>query len=347
LQNKQAMRMNIIHQLYDEQFIAGYLKKRILPLYPDFKRIKKIQTHGIKNNIWERTYHVVVGYETWFETRAGKTKRLQLYCSAHSNEQRKNVYDALKFLWSRSFSRGNLTIPHPLFYSQRFKGIFYRGIKGNNLYHYIREKDIGEVQKITRLAALWFAKLHKLDTRGARNFNRKNSLIETTVPGAKHWLRSIAEREPQFYDEAKQIFEHLNAAEKKFLRSTPRRWLIHGDAHPENVVKISEKKIGVIDFTDMCLGDFARDIGSFLQQLDYMMRRHIPKKILVTEMKKLFLETYLAARNLTLDEDLKGRIQTYYHWTALRTVIFFLVKEHPEPERAQELIDDIKKDREM
>jgi Ser/Thr protein kinase RdoA (MazF antagonist) len=194
------------------------------------------------------------------------------------------------------------------------------------------------------LSALWFAKLHKLSPSGARNFNRKNSLIETTVPGAKHWLHSIAERQPEFYNEVKAVFEHLNLAEKKFFRSTPRRWLIHGDAHPENVVKISEKKIGVIDFTDLCLADFARDVGSFLQQLDYMMRRHVPDKMAIMETKKLFLETYLAARKIPLDADLQQRIQTYYHWTALRTTIFFLVKEHPEPERARELIDDIQKD---
>ena len=339
--------MNIIHQLYDQQFVIRYLKKRVLPLYPDFKSIKKIKICGVKNNIWESTYHVVVSYETYFETRSGKTKLLHLYCSAHSNEQRKNVYDALKFLWSKNFSRGNLTIPHPLFYSQRFKGIFYRGIKGNNLYHYIRKNNLTEVRKITELAARWFAKLHRLDTAGARNFNKKNSLIETTVPGAKHWLHSIGKRQPEFYGTVKAIFNHLNASEKKFLRATDRRWLIHGDAHPENIVKVSEKKIGVIDFTDLCLSDFARDLGSFLQQLDYMMRRHISDAKDIAATKKLFLDTYLTARSLTLDESLKSRIKTYYNWTALRTTIFFLVKERPEPDRARGLVTEMQKDLEI
>jgi len=335
--------MNIIHQLYDEKFILQYLKKRVLASYPDFVRIKKINIHGVKNYIWESTYHVVVSYETWFVDQAGNTKRLQLYCSAHSDEQRKNVYDALKFLWSRNFSRGNLTIPHPLFYSQRFKGVFYRGIKGNNLYHYIKEKNIDEVNKITVLAAKWLVKLHRLDTKGARNFNKKNSLIETTVPGAKHWLESIRQKQPDFYEIARDIFNIINKEEKQFLKMHQQRWLIHGDAHPENIIKISEKKIGVIDFTDMCLADFARDLGSFLQQIEYMMYRNSFAEQEKIKTKKIFLDAYLTARGLTMTDDLAQRIQTYYNWATMRTVILFLVKEHPEPERAQFLLNQLKK----
>lgn len=335
--------MNIIHQLYDEQFILPYLKKRILPIYPDFKSIKKINIHGIKNYIWENTYHVVVSYETWFVDYKDNIKKLPLYCSAHSDEQRKNVYDALKFLWSKNFSRGNLTIPHPLFYSQRFKGIFYRGIKGNNLYYYIKTNNIEEINKITTMAAKWLAKLHKIDIKGARNFNKKNSLIETTVPGSKHWLESIKYKQPQFYEIMRDIFTILNTEEKSFLNKHIKRWLIHGDAHPENIIKISEKKIGVIDFTDMCLADFARDLGSFLQQIEYMMNRHAFDAKDIAKSKKIFLDTYMQTRSLTMNEGLEHRIQTYYNWTAMRTALFFLIKEHAEPERAQFLIDQMKK----
>jgi len=334
--------MNIINQLYDQKFILDYFNKKILPCYPDFKSIKKIKINGIKNNVWIHTYHVVIEYNITFATKDGKAKKLQIFCSAHSNEQRKNVYDALKFLWSKGFNRGNLTIPHPLFYSQRFRGIFYRGVKGENLYYFIRNKNKVETEKIIILTAKWLAKLHKLNIAGAKNFNKNNSLVETTIPGAKHWLNSIKERQIQYYDDIKAIFEKINATEKEFLKSTKQRWLIHGDLHPENVIKMSEKKIGVIDFTDMCLADFTRDIGSFLQQLEFMSSRHIEDKSLIAEFKKLFLETYLDAAGLKLSDGLEKRIKNYYNWTALRTVIFFLVKEHTETERAEELIELLK-----
>ena len=335
--------MNTIKQLYDEKFVMQYFKKKLLPLYPEFSKIKKIKINGIKNHIWENTYHVVVEYDTFFITADEKIKKLNVYCSAHTNEQRRNVYDALKFLWSKGFNKGNLTIPHPLFYSQRFKGIFYRGCKGNNLYHYIQHEKVEEAKRITVLSAKWFAKLHKLKTDGARNFNKKNSLMETTIPGAKHWLNSINERHPEFHDTVKNMFDIMNQAEKTFLRSTKKRWLIHGDAHPENIIKMSANKIGAIDFTDMCLADFTRDIGGFLQQLEYMAKRHFKNKSDVIEIKKLFLQEYLKAAKLELTDELEQRIKNYYNWAALRTVIFFLIKEYPEPDRAQELLEMLKK----
>ncbi len=334
--------MNVIKQLYDEQFVLKYFKKKVLPQYPDFESIKQINIHGIKNFIWEKTYHVVVAYETFFINKNGEEERLEFFCSAHSSEQRKNVYDALKFLWSKGFNKGNLTIPRPLFYSQRFKGIFYQGITGNNVYHYIRNQEIKEVKSLIKLSAQWLAKLHDLNTEGARNFNKKNSLMETTVPGSKHWLNSIQERQTKYYKIVKQIFDILNKEEKTFLRSTKQRWLTHGDAHPENVIKITDEKIGVIDFTDLCLADFARDLGSFLQQIEYMSIRHWKNVKDIESVKKLFLTEYAKTRNIDLDKNLRQRIQSYYNWTALRTVIFFLIKEHPEPERAEELINQIK-----
>jgi len=335
--------MNKIQQLYDETFVIKYLKNRVLSAYPDFVDIKKIKIHGIKNYIWESTYHVVVEYDTFFITRTGRVKTLNIYCSAHAREQRKNVYDALKFLWARGFNKGNLTIPHPLFYSQRFKGIFYRGCGGNNLYHYIRHEKIDEVKRIIVLSAKWLAKLHKLKIDGAKNFNKKNSLVETIIPGSKHWLNNIKERHNEYYEIVKKIFDIINNQEKKFLRSTKKRWLIHGDYHPENVIKMSTHKIGVIDFTDMCLADFARDVGGFLQQLEYMSGRNFNNKFNIEELKKLFLDTYLKESKLKLDDELEKRIQNYYNWAALRTVMFFLIKEHAEPQRAEELINVIKK----
>ncbi|MDP3900633.1 MAG: aminoglycoside phosphotransferase family protein [bacterium] len=336
--------MNIIHKLYDEEFIKKFFDEKILPLYPCFKSIKKINIHGIKNHIWEVTYHVVIGYDTFFVDEKGETTRLQIYCSAHSEEERKNVFEALSFLWSKGFAHDQLTIPHALCYSEEFKGIFYRGIKGKNFYRYIKNEEINEIKILAKLSAQWFAKLHSLDTAGAKNFSVANSRIETIVPGAKHWLDSIRYKQPEYFTLVRNIFNIINDAEKKFLDSTDQRWLIHGDAHPENVIKISDTQLGVIDFTDMCLADFARDLGAFSQQVEYMAVRHIKNKKIINSLKKIFIDEYIKAANIKLDNEVKKRIKNYYNWAALRTVVFFLVKQHPEPLRAEELLNQLKKE---
>lgn len=336
--------MNKILNLFDEQIVAKIIKERVLPQYPDFSGIKKIEIHPYKKYIWESTYHVVLEYKVAFIAKDKKIKVLPIICTAHSDEPRKNVYISLKFLWSRGFNKGNLTIPHPLFYSNFYRAAFYRGVKGVNLYQFIREKNFTEIERIIPLAARWFAKLHKLPIDGAKNFNKENSRIATVIPGSKHVINRVREHAPQYLEAYEKIYQILDNEEKKIFKSTKKRWLIHGDAHPENVIKVSDKKIALIDFTDICLADFARDLGAFIQQIEFMGQRKIGNDEYIAKLKKLFLDSYLKDAKIKLDNALRKRIDNYYHWTALRTASFFLLKSQPEPERAHGLLVKICQD---
>ncbi len=333
--------MNKILHLFDEQYVNDLFNKEILPLYPDFVKIKKIKIKTPKKYIWETTYHVVIEFETTFITKDKKEKKLPIYCTAHSEEPRKNVFKALKYLWDNSFSKGYLSIPRPLFYSNYFKGTFYRGVKGGNLYQYIREKKYKEIESIVIKAAGWFAKLHSLPTENAINFNKENSRIETVIPGIAHILNDIRREYPKYLDAYTNIYSIINNKEKEFLASTDRRWFVHGDAHPENIIKMSPKKIGVIDFTDLCLSDFTRDIGAFLQQLEFMCNRKIKNKRYIKKINKIFLKNYFNNAKIKLDSSIQGRIENYYYWTAMRTATYFLIKDNPKPERGYPVINEV------
>jgi len=338
--------MNKIYHLLDEKFVLDLFKKEILPKYPEFSDIKEIKTHLIKDNIWTSTYHVVIEYQTTFINSEKKLEILPIYCTAHSDEPRLNSFEALTFLWQNGFNQKNLTIPRPLFYSSDFNAFFYQGISGENLYQYIRRKDVPTVETVVVETAAWFAKLHHLSSTAekAKNFNPLNSRIETIIPGMAHALAKVQAEEPRYYEICRQAYEKINQEEKDFLSSTEKHWLIHGDAHPENVIIIDKNKIGVIDFTDICLADYARDLGTFLQQLEFMMLRKIEDQAQVEKIKRLFLNSYLKNAKITLDNNLQKRIDNYYNWTALRTAIFFLLKDKAEPERAHGLLIKISQD---
>lgn len=335
--------MNKIYQLFDEKFITKYLKEKILPEYPDFVAIKKVEINPRKKYIWGDSYHVVVEFKTDFLTRDKKTRNLSIFCSAHHNEPRKNVYDALRYLWKNGFGKGYLSIPHALFYSKEFNGTFYRGAKGRNLYRFIREKNYAEIESIVPKAAAWFAKLHGLPTKKAKNFNKENSRIETVFPGLEHILEKIKHSYGEHYDTYKKLYDIFIENENNFLNNTDKRWFVHGDAHPENIIKMSRKKISVIDFTDICLSDFARDLGTFTQQIEYMCMRKIGNPQYSEKIIKLFLDNYQKNAKITIDDDIKARIKNYYYWTSIRTATFFLLKAKPEPERAWPLLEQAAK----
>lgn len=335
--------MNKINWLFDEQFAVKLLKERVLKLYPDFAKIKKVKIIPHKKLIWEHTYHVVIEFESSFLTKEGKTVILPIFATAHSSEPRKNVYESLKFLWNSGFGKSYLTIPHPLFYSNDFKAVFYRGAEGKNLYQYIRQKNFKEIEAIAPKAAQWLLKLHKTPINKARNFNRQNSRIKTVVPGIRHIFKKVKESYPEYARFYQAAFKIFIGKENEFFKKTRKLWLIHGDAHPENVIKMGKKKIAVIDFTDLCLSDFARDLGSFSQQIEYMCNRKIGDPKYSEKIKKLFLSAYFKNAKIKLDDNLKERIENYYNWTAMRTATFFLLKANPEPGRAKPLIEMVAK----
>ena len=333
--------MNKILHLLDEQFVKDYLGRKILPFYSDFVGIEKIEILPHKKMIWDFTYHVVFEYKTTFLTKAGVKKKIPIFCTAHDRESRLDFYKALKFLWQNGFGKGNLSIPHPLYYSKGFNALFYRGVEGKNLYCYIKKNDRNEIENIISKAAFWFAKLHNLPVNKELKFNLVNSRIETIVPGMEHILERIKEDYPHLSPLITEIYSTIDKKEKDFFASADKRWLIHGDAHPENIIRMSRDKIAVIDFSDFCVADFARDLGSFVQQIGYMSNRKIGDESYTKKIQKLFLDCYFKNAKIKLDDGLQERIDNYYNWTTMRTATFFLMKENAEPERATPLIKEV------
>ena len=336
--------MEKAEQLLNKEYIINLLREKVLPLYPDFSEIESLKIQIHKKLAWDNFYHIVVSYDTIFTRKDGGEEEIPIFCSAHSEEPRENVYKVLKFLWDGGFGKGNLSIPHPLFYSAHLNGTFYRGAEGKNLYRYIRVSDLAEIENIIPKAAAWFAKLHELPTNSKLNFNEMNSRIRTVIPGSEHILQRMKNDFPEHFEFFSKCYEKFISAEEKFLNSTDQRWLVHGDAHPENIIHMSEEKIAVIDFTDLCLTDYARDLGAFLQQLEYMCNRKISDQAYSEKVKNIFLESYFKNRSEKLTDELKERINIYYYWTAARTAIHFLIKHDSEQPRAEALIEKIKKE---
>lgn len=332
--------MNKILSLFDEKFVLTFFNQNVLPLYPTFKKILNIKIHSYKKLIWTTTYHVVISYRIVFLTKSDKEKEIEIVCSAHSNEPRESVFKVLKFLWKSKFFKKDLVIPRPLFFSSEFNATFYRAVSGHNLLYFIKNKKTDKVKMMVEKAALLFSGLHSLSLPSDLSiFNESNKLLRDVVPGRDTIVSEIKSRFNGLYaQEVDSFYERFISQEEKFLDSTQKRWLIHGDAHPENIIAVGRKKIGLIDFTDFCPGDFARDLGTFMQQLEYKLRRHFKDEEFVLSMKNLFLETYLKESNLSLDSQLQKRIDLYYDWTIVRTAAFWLLKHECEPDKAREAL---------
>lgn len=335
--------MNKILQLFDEAYVLELFRKEVLPHYPSFVDIKRVVIKPYKELIWETTYHVVISFTTFFIKADGTEDKIPIVCSAHSSEERENVYLVLRYLWALGFPSDVIDIPDPLFYSPYFRGTFYRGLRGENLLYYIKSKDFLTVEKIISASARLFARLHALPSDPNANFNPANAQIETVIPGANNIIKEIALRFPNKYaDDLRQIYAVFIEQEKVYSSRGLHKSLIHGDAHPENIIQTSLDRVGLIDFTDVCLADFARDLGSFSQQLEYKILRKASDAASARAMKKLFMDSYLQAAGLEMTVDLQARINLYYNWTAIRTATYWLLKFDHDENAAIELIRQVK-----
>jgi len=334
--------MNKIWQLFDEQYVLDLFRREFLPLYPSFKEIHRVSIKPYKKLIWETTYHVVIRFKIYFLDATDQEVMIPVVCTAHSEEPRENVFVALKYLWAENFPNREFEIPRPLFYSPYFRGTFYRALSGENLLYYIKNRELDEIRRIVVCSAKLFARLHAVKAEGEANFNPLNSRIETVVPGIETIFREMKARYGQKYTaELEKIYHHLINKEEEFFSSGLKKTIIHGDAHPENIIA-TEGKTGLIDFADMCLADPARDLGAFLQQLEYKINIKVGDESLAQETKELFLKEYLKAAGIELDESLQARINLYYNWTAIRTATYWFLKFEHNEERAAVLLNQVK-----
>jgi len=335
--------MNKIWQLFDEQFVLEYFREELLPLYPYFQEIKRVKIKPYKKMVWETTYHVVIGFSVYFLKANGEEVHVPVVCSAHSDEPRENVYIALKYLWAKKFNGHGVDLPRPLFYSEKFNGTFYRALKGENLLRYIKDKDLKSIETIVVEAAELFAKLHSLPAGTEANFNPINSRIRTVIPGVAIIFQEMTTRYGDKYcPSLRKIYDYFIKEEEKFFNSGEPLKLIHGDAHPENIIKTGLGRIGIIDFTDLCLSDFARDLGAFLQQIEYKIIGKIGDRDFAEKMKQLFLKNYLIASGTEMTPELQARIDLYYNWTAIRTSTYWFLKFGHNEERAEVLLNMVK-----
>ncbi|PKM88029.1 hypothetical protein CVU83_02240 [Candidatus Falkowbacteria bacterium HGW-Falkowbacteria-2] len=336
--------MNKILALFQEEEARALLEKEVLPLYPEFEKIVSVSIKPYKRLVWETTYHVVISYRVVFLKTDATEEKIQIICSAHSEEPRIQAYQVLKFLWDSGLGGEGIILPQPLFYSEYYKGFFYRAIEGDNLLHYIKEGNREAVALNTERGAQILARLHALPLPADTSiFSDNNRRLVTVVPGSEVVIREIRARfNGEYADDLAVFYQRFIAQEENFLSLSNERWLIHGDAHPENFIAVGEDKIGMIDFTDFCPSDFARDLGAFMQQIEYKILHYLQDQEFATKMKRLFLDSYLKESGRALDEALQSRIDLYYNFTSIRTAGFYLMKFNSEKERAEILIKKVK-----
>jgi len=316
-------------KLLDKDFIKKILNKRLGDFYSNFNRIISIKEDVYKRHLGVTSAVFVVGYKIKYLDNNNNNNNLNIFSSAHSDKSRKGAFNKAKFLYNNGFNKGNFQVTRPLFYLEKQKAFFYEGSEGRSLFNFFTQDPNVDLKPIFKVASYWIKKLHNLD-KGKYGWD--NFKISGMVPEPKKFVNDFTIENKKQGKFVKNLLENMENLEKEYNKYLDRS-LIYGDYHPENIIikDLETDHLKMIDLTDVCLGDPMIDLGTFLQQFDFMGHNFISRKKM-NKYKDYFVKIYFNEEIKNINIKYINRINLYQSWTALRTSVFlFYMKDVNNP----------------
>lgn len=337
-----------IAQILNKNFVIKLLNDRLAEYYPDFVKIVKIKLTPYKKHLGVTSAVFVVEYNIQYLTTDQQTKQIEIFASAHSDSSRKGAYAKNKFIYDNGFSEGKYRATKPLFYLEEQYAYFYVSSVGRRLFSFFTENPQADLSNVFSLIAGWIKKLHSFDYQ-QDNFAWPQFSIAKMIPEPARFISDFKEHNLAQGELAEQLYKIMLNLEKEYS-ATINKALVYGDNHPENtiVASLETDYLEMIDFTDLTLADPMMDLGTFLQQFDFMGHNFISREKM-NSYKIFFVEAYFEKKFELVNLEYIKRINLYQAWTALRssTFLFYMKNtEHPitdllaDARRYLELIKD-------
>ncbi len=230
---------------------------------------------------------------TVYEWEEGKV--LKLFYQGYPKEAVERELHNAKAIINMDFSKPKA---YEIIFLEKRMGIIYDRVDGESLLDWVMRT--GEVQE----CAVYMANLHKAIL--------KNKI--SNVPNYKELLKCNIVNSPS--TNLKKQEEVLQILDKLIDGNT----LCHGDFHPGNIL-ISDGHTIVIDFMNVCHGDFLYDVARTVFLVEYTpVPIEVGDREMLLRFKKTLAELYLMQMNVT-----REIIQDY-----LAVIIAARVGECPE-----------------
>ena len=311
-----------IKQLLEPAFIKELLPPVLAAYYKGFEKLTDLTLTVYKQHYRDRHHwRFVIGCQLDLVINHQNQKEL-VVIGASSDGSKKIAYDNLKLLRSLGFDHGPLQVTAPIAYLPHLQAVIYEGVAGQPLYHYLeKQPTMGEMLKPLELASSWLRKLHALSPQtfpaeAIRGYDFQ--VIIKYLQGFIPTFQKFSTRQGQ------KLGDALNKIQKyeQQLRLEPPH-LVYGDYHPENIIlsSLDSPLLTMIDLTDLSLGDRYRDIGTFLQQFDFMSQRFLARPD-INNLKKHFVSGYFKESFHLLDAPDMMRINLFQALTAVRSSVW-------------------------
>ena len=193
-------------------------------------------------------------------------------------------FQAMRLLWGAGFGQDDsFRIPEPLHHFEDLNLIIQEKARGAKLRTFLGEGSLASFHH-ARMTGTWLAKLHNMPVIPPRvcGYNDERASL-------RMFVEALKSDQPQLNDELRR---YAASVEQDFDRfQDVRATHVHGDFHPDHIY-VGNHTVTVIDFERFCIGDPARDLGSFVAHM-HTTAHSIGKSVDSANQEILaFLESY-------------------------------------------------------
>ena len=153
--------MVAVEYLLKPHYVSQLLNERLSVSELHWSNIVVRDVQAIKENITHDYYSIVVAYPISYVNSRVEHQAV-IYCSAHSNDSRRQAMENLEFLWRKNIPGEQFLTNKPLFYDSQYGAMFYLGLPGDNLCQYFTTHSREEISSQLTPLAQWLARLHTL-----------------------------------------------------------------------------------------------------------------------------------------------------------------------------------------
>lgn len=262
----------------------------------------------------------------------GKTQTLKLRGSLSTHARGQIISDYMRFLHLNFFKSGNILVPRILFKAKDF--FIYEEVEGETFYDLVERKKILKelISPIFKKAAIFLSHLHQIEPPFL--------LSEMTTKQRFEQLKIYKENyKTQGISDNKYMDLFNDFLEFWPLLENTHRQILHGDFHPVNMILSPDcETLTVIDFTSICLGDPAYDIGTFLSYSDLMLDYHFGKEFAKEQLKN-FATFYSNPSPHIVEKDFEKRILIYQIFNYFHNIDFVVSNVSKNTDEARKTIN--------
>lgn len=317
-------------QLLDENFIKNFFEGNLKIFFPEAKKINKINKVFYKDLREKESYTLVIEFILDLKLKDNKLIKKSVFGIAHSKEYKNKALYYIEVLYKNGFNQGLYKVPRPLIYIPEIRASFYEGVKGQTLLYYLKHKEYFKIESGLKDAARWLSCLHNFEIKKFESLQLSIKKIGDNHPPIAQVLKDIKKDYVKLYQSFYPLYKQVIEYEKKLINKEFFK-VIYGDYHPENIIipRYSRQGVTVIDFNDLGLGNWYSDVGAFLEQVEFMSNKYMPKEK-GKLWQNIFLDEYIRINNFNLTSLEWQKINLYSLWTCLRNIIYYYYKCDPD-----------------